>query len=285
MAKHRVVLLLLQVPGRGEIVRPERVHIRELAGWGLDISEYRPHALDSEKLARARHVISERVSQSTNALLEVETAGLQNSLSRHAERPDLQIEMEGLEWSFGVVDLRLLLAFQRRLVFSSAVPEIVVPSQEDWPALVDLSFGPAKTVVYELTRCAESHSIVLRSDDPNLHLRVSNDRSAPIIVHAGSPFFEVALYRGRWFLRDGYHRAYSLLQAGVFRLPAVIVQARTLDELGAVQPWFFSEETLFSPSPPYVIDFLNDALTIDYDRPSLIKTLRVTMEETLAPAT
>jgi hypothetical protein len=266
-------------------VSPERVHIRELAGWGLDISEHRQQVLDSEKVDRARRIISKRVLQSADALVELETAGLQDYFSRHAVRPDLETEMEGLDWSFGVVDLRLLLAFQRRLVFKSSVPDIVAPAQEDWPSLVDLSFGPAKTVVYDLTRCAETSSIILRSNDPNLHLRTSNDRSALITVHAGSPFFEVAFYRGRWFLRDGYHRAFALLQAGVFRFPAVIVQARTLDELGAVQPWFFSEETLFSSSPPYVIDFLNDALTIDYDRLSLIKTLRVTMEETFEPAT
>jgi hypothetical protein len=264
---------------------PERVNIRELVGWGLDISEYRPHPLDSEKLDRARRIISERVLESTNALLELETAALQDYFSRQAVRPDLEVEMEGLDWCFGVVDLRLLLAFQRRLVFNSSVPNIVAPSQEDWSSLVDLSFGPAKTVVYDLTRCAETSSIILRSNDPNLHLRISNDRSAPIAVHSGSPFFEVAFYRDRWFLRDGYHRAFALLRGGVFKFPAVIVQARTLNELGAVQPWFFSEETLFSSSPPYVIDFLNDALTIDYDRLSLIKTLRVTMEETFEPAT
>ena len=263
---------------------PEHVHIRELAGWGLDISEYRPDALDPERLECARRIISERVLQSTNALLDLETARLQDYLSTHAVRPDLGVEMEGLDWSFGVVDLRLLLAFQRRLVFNSSVPDIVVPSQEDWSTLVALSFGPAKTVVYDLARCAETSSIILRSQDPNLHLRISNNPSELITVHAGSPFFEVGFYRGRWFLRDGYHRAFALLQAGVFRFPAVIVQARTLDELGAVQPWFFSEETLFSSSPPYVIDFLDDALTIDYDRLSLIKTLRVTMEETFEPA-
>ena len=89
-------------------------------------------------------------------------------------------------------------------------------------------------------------------------------------VHAGSPFFEVALYRDRWFLRDGYHRAYALLKAGIFKLPAVIVQARTRAELGAVQPWFFSEETLLFvlSTARHLADFLNDALTLDYDRPS-----------------
>jgi len=116
-----------------------------------------------------------------------------------------------------------------------------------------------------------------------VHLRVTGSPSAPLAVHAGSPFFEVAEYAGRWFLRDGYHRAYNLLRAGVFFLPAVIVQARTLEELGAVLPQFFSELILLSDHPPFVSDFLDEALTIQYDRPQTIKTLRIIMEESIAP--
>ena len=85
-------------------------------------------------------------------------------------------------------------------------------------------------------------------------------------------------------MRDGYHRAYALLCAGVFRVPAVVVEARTLEELGAGQPWFFAEETLLSRAPPRVLDFLNDRLVLTYDRPELLKTLRVTIEESFAPA-
>jgi hypothetical protein len=45
----------------------------------------------------------------------------------------------------------------------------------------------------------------------------------------------------------------------------VIVRARTLEELGAVQPRFFSEAILLSEHPPFVTEFLNDGLTIEYD--------------------
>ena len=261
-----------------------RVEVRELIGWDLDPSEYRPRAIDSSKLSRAHKIISQRTFAATNALLEAETLELNDALSVHAVRSDLHEEMAGLEWSLGIVDLRSLLAFQRRISFNPNLPAIPLPAQQDWTALVALSCGPAKPVSYAIGRCADSNAIILRSDDPNLHLRVTNDQAMPFTVHAGSPFFEVALYRDRWFLRDGYHRAYALLKAGIFKLPAVIVQARTRAELGAVQPWFFSEETLFSFSPPHVIDFLNDALTLDYDRPSLVKTVRIMMEETFAPA-
>jgi hypothetical protein len=61
--------------------------------------------------------------------------------------------------------------------------------------------------------------------------------------------------------------------AGRFHLPAVIVRAGTVEELGAVSPWFFPEEVLLSSLPSRVIDFLDDALVLENSRSPLIKTL------------
>lgn len=262
----------------------KRVRIRELAGWNLDAYEYRPKSFEGAR-AHARWVIDQRPPfEVSDAILENETAALQDSLSLHGSRPDLHAEMAGLVWSLGVVDLRLLLAFQRRLSFTPEFPQISAPSKENWAALIALSFGAPRPVVFDLIRDSVPHTYVLRSTNPDLQLRVSNDILNPIVIHSGSPFLEVARYRGRWFLRDGYHRAYALLKAGVYRVPAVIVMARTLEELlGSAQPWFFSEEILFSSDPPHVTDFLDDALVIEYDRPPLITTIRVSIEHTRLP--
>jgi len=260
------------------------VRIRELAGWTLDDDEYRPATYDRSKHSCAQQVVSRRASfESLSALLEDETAVIQHLLAPHASRPDLLTEMAGLNSSLGVIDLRGLIAFQRRIAFSSSRLPSPTPHADDWPALATVSFGASKTPEYEVVRKPDSNTIVLRSCNPNLSLRLVDDLSSPVSVYAGSPFFEVAQYRDRWFLRDGYHRAYDLLRGNIFRVPAVIVYARTLEELGATQPWFFNEETLFSATPPRVIDFLDDALVLEYDRPPLIKTVSVTFEESFAP--
>jgi hypothetical protein len=190
--------------------------------------------------------------------------------------------MLGLDWSLGVVDLRRLLAFQRRLSFNATLPSMAVPRQCDWGSLIEIAFASPNPVICDLVHDAPTQTVTLQSSNPNLHLRVTQDPSMPVTVHAGSPFFEVAQYAGRWFLRDGYHRAHNLLRAGIFQHPAVIVHARTLEELGAAQPHFFSEAILLSEHPPFVTDFLDDTLTIQYDRPPTIKTLRITMEESIA---
>ncbi len=259
-------------------MREARMRVRELAAWGLDHYEYRP--ADCHGAPDIAHTIAarRRPIEAKSALVDISDCGLQERFAEQASRADLHAEMAGLHWFLGVVDLRLLLAFQRRIVLNPEAQKSPVPTASDWDGLADLCFGESKPVVCEAVRSDES--LLLRSTNPNLYFRITDDSSNPIAIHSGSPFFEVALYRNRWFLRDGYHRAFRCLQAGVPYLPAVIVQARTLEELGAVHPWFFPEDVLFSATPPRVIDFLDDALVLEYNRSPLIKTLRITVEET-----
>ena len=127
--------------------------------------------------------------------------------------------------------------------------------------------------------------ISLHSNNPDLQLRLSPNAGRgghlPFSLYGGNPFFEVAELRGRWFLRDGYHRAYCLLQAGVHRIPAIVIHTRTVEELGASAPWFFNEEQLFSDRPPRVIDFFDEDLVLRYERIALRKVIRIRVEESL----
>jgi hypothetical protein len=256
----------------------------ELIAWDLDQYQFRPEAFDRSKVVKAREFVANRLKDhSSSALCKDETARLRDAIDRQQARLDLHTEMQGLNWSLGVVDLRHLLAFQRRLSFHPNVPLPVLPPPSDWNGLIQIAFPSGIPVICDMVHDVHAKTVTLQSSNPNLHLRVGTDRTSPVAVHAGSPFFEVAEYTGRWFLRDGYHRAYHLLQAGVFQLPAVIVRARTLEELGAVHPWFFPEAVLLSEHPPFIGDFLDERLTIEYYRPSTITTLRITMEESVTP--
>jgi hypothetical protein len=262
------------------------IHIRELAAWGLDDYEYRPQSFEHEKVWQSARIVAQREGfEEADVVLTAETEQLSEKFAVLAGRPDLLVEMSGLSWALGVVDLRSLIAFQRRLSFHPELPQVFVPNARQWAALLSLAFGSAKPIEYETVHDRSAQSLTLQSSNPNLHFRITSDPSSPLSIHAGGPFFEVACFRGRWFLRDGYHRAYALLSAGVFEVPAVIVYAATIEELGATQPWFFPEEILFSERPPHVVDFLDRDLVLEYDRPSLIRTLRITMEETLTPST
>ncbi len=255
-----------------------KMRVRELAAWGLDRDEYRPETYCVHPDS-AQALVSRRMPFETKpALVAPVDDGLRERFAEQEPRADLRAEMAGLDWFLGVVDLRLLLAFQRRIILDSEAQEPPMLAADDWDRLIDLCFAKPAPVVCDAVR--SDASVLLRSSSPNLHFRITDDSSNPIAVHSGSPFFEVAQYRDRWFLRDGYHRAYWCLQGGIYHLPAIVVRARTIEELGAVHPWFFPEEMLFSAIPPRVVDFLDDALVIEYHRSPLIKTLRITVEET-----
>lgn len=261
------------------------VSVRELVGWDLDENEFRPaSAIQGGRIESARAIVASRPCfQITHAVGTETPVSVAALLKDQLLREDLHREMEGLEWSLGVVDLRHLLAFQRRLIFDAEYPQPAAPASETWPALTALAFGPPVSTAF--TRLSStSEKLIFQSANPNMQLRLAaTGAPGPFEFHGGSPFFEVAEYRGRWFLRDGYHRAEYLLRSGITQVPAVVIRARTLAELGPIGPWFFSEQILFGPHPPYVSDFLDEHLTQQYIRPRMLKTLHVTIEESFGP--
>jgi hypothetical protein len=273
------------------------VEVRELIGWGLDeypfrnaMAECHPETL-ANRTKRASEVLAERECYAErDALLAEETKSIQHLLTLASRRDDLQREYEELDWVLAVVDLRRLLAFQRRLILDPARLPLALLNQDDWPRLISLAIGTKRSTKHHLVpnkRTTDSLDVSLYSSNPDLQFRLDPKKNeaefSSLSLHGGSPFFEVAKLRGRWFLRDGYHRAYNLLQAGVHRIPAVVIFARTIRELGATEPWFFGEEQLFSDRPPRVTDFLDEDLTVSYKRTSLRKVIRVRIEESLEP--
>jgi hypothetical protein len=278
------------------ILNRAKVDVHELIAWGLDEYSYRNRAIGdrqekfTQQIELARQRLAERECYTSGTtLIETENEAIASLLAVAAQRIDLLEEYEGLDWTLGIVDLRQVLAFQRRLVFSSTQGHSPVPPQDNWPQLISLTLGPRRGTEHRIlcnNNEAGGLNVTLFSGNPDLQLRLNkaehNDR-LPLALHGGSPFLEIAELRGRWFLRDGYHRAFRLLQAGVYCVPAVVIRTRTLKELGATEPWFFGEGDLFSDRPPRIIDFIDDALVLRYERVALRKVIRICIEESLQP--
>ena len=260
--------------------------IVELAAWGFDESQDRDQVIAADDLARVRERAATLVQScpewdSISPVFDDATQHLKDRLSTYATRNDVQMEFEGLEWRLAVVDLRRLLSFQRRLAFPTEDMESEGYHNFDWQRRLDLAFPPPRVSKY--TQRLNPTELTLQTDNPDFRVwlkSISKDtESFEVAVRHGSPFMEVADYRGRWFLRDGYHRAYRLLQACVFAVPAVVVHAKSLVELGAVQPWFFPEDILLGRRPPAVSDFMSDDLVLRWRRPVRRKVIRIAITE------
>jgi hypothetical protein len=276
-------------------VIPPAVEVHELVAWGLDKYAYRATTQDEAGFAKIEEHAREALLLCApyaiaSPLLQEETIRQQHLLDPFRQRADLHLEYRSFIWDIAIVDLRHILAFQRRLVFNPTRAHTPVPQQNDWNGLAAYAFdSPRATKHCMAQRNDAKHQlqIYLYSENPDLQLRLTRESGSseifPLSLYGGCPFFEVAEYRGRWFLRDGYHRAYRLLQNGVNWVPAVILRARTIGELGAADSCFFDESQLFSDRPPKVTDFLDDNLTFRYQRTALRKAIRICIEESLEP--
>lgn len=213
---------------------PGLVEIHELAGWGFDPEADRnlvsTATLDQAALTAVRAVSNRIPYVPSSPCLDQSSSQLRMLLRDRASVVTRSGEFAGFDWKLAMVDLNRLVAFQRRIGFEQG-KSIGIPGPEDVESLVNLAL-PGQL----------------------------------LSGRASSPFMEVALYHGRWFLRDGYHRSYRLLGKGIRHVPAVVLEVHSLTQLGAAGHRFFPEDVLFSARPPMVRDFLNENLTLRYFR-------------------
>lgn len=263
---------------------------RELAGWGFPAQTDRG-SLASESLedaARKARVRLEarRQYQGESPVCIEETRNLSDALANRSAAVAASGEFDGLNWQLAIVDLRKLIAFQRQIRFAS-YDGLQIEPMPNWQHLLDLGLPLQRTLPhYAVSANSDGMSLTIRSECPNLTVRFAHGadsslESVQLVAHSGSPYFEVASYRDRWFLRDGYHRSFLLLQQGIYQIPSVVVKARTLAELGAIGYRFFSEEILFCERPPMVSDFLDKEMVVRFSGPTQEKFIQISIQEQL----
>lgn len=212
-------------------MRSQYLDVRELAAWDFDEPVDRGSLTDEplQNAARyARRKLAEREPHRTEFPIFVERSGHPADLLATRKRAVADSgEFDDLAWELEVVDLRKIVAFQRRIA-SAGDRHFQIEQDATWLQLLDLAL--------------------------------------PMNAPSRSPFVEVSFYNGRCFLRDGYHRSFRLLKQSINLVPAVVVYAETLAQMGAVGSQFFSEGILFSTRPPMVTDFLDDAMVLRYRR-------------------
>jgi hypothetical protein len=197
-------------------------------------------------------------------------------------------EFDGLAWQLAIVDLRKLIAFQRQIRFAGDGCFQIEP-KPTWQHLLDLALPVTRTQPrYAVSTAPNGKSLTIRSLCPSLTIQFGDQMksgldSVQLVAGTGSPYFEVASYRGRWFLRDGYHRSFLLLKQGICHVPAVVVHAETLAELGAIGHKFFTEEALFSHRPPMVTDFVDEEMVACFLGPRQEKVMRISIQELWEP--
>ena len=87
-------------------------------------------------------------------------------------------------------------------------------------------------------------------------------------------YVSVASLRGRYFLRDGYHRAYGLLSRGITHVPALVREFPNIESV-KLQPGNLPQDAFLGERPPLLPDYLLNVVGVDTTAPMTTKMVVV----------
>jgi len=101
---------------------------------------------------------------------------------------------------------------------------------------------------------------------PNPNLRILGNFSLEVqpgvpgfgfVVSIPQSYLQVANLRGRFFLRDGYHRAFGLLSIGVRWAPCLVRDFAQIEDL-TLPAGLLPQDAFLGAKPPLLTDYSND---------------------------
>lgn len=206
-------------------------------------------------------------------------------------------DLKGIPWSFRLVEISPIIAFQfwietdRSDAFGGGLTSppsieqafsISLPKEQETVEVEPLATGTlAKGEVL-----LRSPSMNLRSlkagllADPDRELGPWELLPAGVEVGLSLPFIQVAKFEERYYLRNGYHRAYALAVAGATHVPCILLETSDWGQIGARgKGATFERNDLRGSNPPTVGHFVRGKATAVQLR-TTTRVIRLTWEET-----
>jgi hypothetical protein len=207
-------------------------------------------------------------------------------LNKHAERlrelpSAAPYFSEG--WTVQLADLKRVCAFQPQVFIDSAERMARVKSA-DLEEVAQISLpAESRSQTFEPTFDSQRNAWSISSPNPNL--RVVGTLGGPLqnaphgsisvgfFVAVLPSFMQVARFQGRYFLRDGYHRAIGLLMAGISQVPVFVTDISEIERL--VPAGMLPQAAFLGPRPPTLPDYLDDSVSAAVQAPATQKLILV----------
>jgi hypothetical protein len=237
---------------------------------------------DSDAARRAREALKRRpAGLDQSGLIEAWPA----ELSAHAgalQASDGAKPMFERGWDLAVIaDLRRVVAAQPTVFVDEIVGYDAEVAPDDLAAIAQLTL-PLSPPSAQLPAHFDEDEQTWNISSPSPNLRITGTFAGevkPDVVGFGflleilTSFVSVAEFRGRWVLRDGYHRTYRLLAAGVRRVPAFV--RRFGDDESLFHSGMLPEDVYCGERPPTLADYHDDTVAGDVAYAPSETTIRV----------
>lgn len=168
-------------------------------------------------------------------------------------------------WEIAIVDLTHVCVVQHT-VLSDPDPRVDAVDPDDLAALarVLLPIPDPPPLAYQVD--SQRNVAVLSSFDGNLRAagfasqQVQRGSLIGFIVEVATSYLQVADLGGRAMLRDGNHRAASLVRRGITKVPALVRKFAQGEDLG-IPKGILAPTTYLGERPPTVIDYWDNTVS------------------------
>jgi hypothetical protein len=188
-------------------------------------------------------------------------------------------------WEVRMVDLEAVVAMQP-CVFLDGKDRVGAVDPGDIVSIAKVTMPELSNEAVEPTMDGNgTYSFV--SDNPNLRV-LGPAASAPqgatpatfgYGVGVPASVMQVARYRDRYVMRDGYHRAVGLMQRGIVQVPAFVWDNAVVEV--PMPPNMLAQQAVMGDRPPFLRDYLNDHVALVVGFPAMRKAIFIHAIETL----
>lgn len=234
-----------------------------------------------ERATRARVAVASRTVgiDQTNVIREAPDELQEHIASLQQAPAAAQYFQQG--WRVCLADLRNVCALQPSIFTDHAVERTRGVTPDDFRSIAAISLPLPQAAALPLLFDQAHQSWVLSSANPNLRI-VGNwhGQVQPGLMGFGfsvsvlPSFIQVARFSNRYVLRDGNHRAYGFLLAGITIVPVLTRDFGQFEDLG-LPPGLLPAAAYLGDRPPALADFLNEDVSADVLLPAVQKTIVV----------
>ncbi len=249
-----------------------------LSGRRTDIKNKEEHAQRAEKAraavaARPTWVDKAAVTNASPPELDGHIAALRQNVA------SAQYFAEG--WQVSVVDLSSVCAAQPQIKTSQSTQRVEAIVANNILSLAAISLPIAAPTAFPALFDQSKNAWIFSSPNPNL--RITGNFSGQVapgqqgygfMVGISTSFLQVALYKNRYLLRDGYHRAFGFLSRGIARVPAFFREITRYEELG-FPAGMLPQDSYLGQRPPTLQDYLDESVSAEVQVPMTEKMVLV----------
>jgi len=176
-------------------------------------------------------------------------------------------------WEVALVDLPRVYGVQPHVFIDHADDRVRDIDLDDVVSVAQVTLPMAASTEFTQQFDMQQKAFIISSANPNLRVvgagAVAAQDGLPGAVMLGfqvalmASYVQVAEVQGRFFLRDGYHRALGLIRRGLRYAPVLVRRGLPLAALIPVPAAMLAYERYMGDHPPFLADYLNESVAIE----------------------